>query len=103
MISSILVLSSFLTLAHDSGKGWPYPPECCSDGDCWQVGERGEPDPVKVLDGWLLWDGKVVPYNKVRLSPDGNFHVCRWGASVDGDVVVPYDGKGWCLWVPMET
>lgn len=98
----VLVLSSALMLAHDSGKGWDYPSECCSNSDCWQTGDRSEPDPIQVQRGWRLWDGKVVPHDQVRSSPDGNFHVCRRLASPDGDVVVPHDGKRWCLWVPTD-
>jgi hypothetical protein len=83
--------------AHD----W-YPLSCCSEKDCWQAGkyyDQGarEPEPKAVKGGWLLFDGTIVPYDKTRVSPDGNFHVCRRGGTLAGKVIEA--GKV-CLWVP---
>jgi hypothetical protein len=61
-----------------------YPWECCSDQDCWPMGDDAdakEPEPRATPAGWLLTDGSVVPYREARPSPDGRFHVCRRGGA----------------------
>lgn len=59
--------------AHDAGKGWSYPWECCSDRDCEQISETR----VRPVQGGYLVDGKFhVPQAEVRHSPDGRFHAC---------------------------
>lgn len=59
--------------AHDTGKGWAYPWECCSDKDCEEISAtRARP-----VQGGYLIDGKHhVPQDQVRHSPDGRYHAC---------------------------
>lgn len=78
-----------------------YPWECCHDRDCWVMGagER-EPEPRFTREGWRLHDGALVPFSEARPSPDGRFHVCRYGGADKGSVIRPA-GAPVCLWVPM--
>lgn len=80
-----------------------YPWECCSDQDCWPMGDAAdarEPEPSVTPSGWRLADGEIVAYAAARSSPDGRFHVCRKGGRADGAAIRP-PGKAVCLWVPM--
>jgi len=70
--------------AHD----W-YPLACCNTADCYQVGDgQREPAPVFTPQGWRLHDGVVVPFAEARPSPDGKFHVCRYGGNPKAGVIV---------------
>lgn len=82
-----------------------YPWECCSDQDCWPMGEDAdakEPEPRAGPFGWILADGAVVPYREARPSPDGRFHVCRRGGRADGEVIRP-SAKPACLYAPQPA
>ena len=59
--------------AHDTGKGWSYPWECCSDRDCEEISAAR----VRPVQGGYLIDGKFqVAQADVRHSPDGRYHAC---------------------------
>jgi hypothetical protein len=59
--------------AHDAGKGWVYPLECCADHDCAQIdSERVGSD----ASGYVVDGHFHVQYSQVRNSPDGNYHAC---------------------------
>ncbi len=59
--------------AHDTGKGWSYPWECCADHDCTEISA----DRVKPTPGGYIVDGKfTVAQKDVRDSPDGRYHAC---------------------------
>lgn len=95
----VLVLTIAIDWAMSPARAheW-YPPECCSDRDCWIAGVGGaEPEPRSTPSGWVLHDGTLVPYHEARPSPDGRFHVCRHGGSVQGAVIRA--GRV-CLWAP---
>jgi hypothetical protein len=84
----------FATLAHNAPSGWAYPYECCSDKDCEVLPlERVTVEP----DGYHLPNGAVVAHNKIRYSPDGRYHWCRYGGT--GSLIRP-SGQQVCLWVP---
>lgn len=102
LLSLGLLLSSCSTpvLAHS----W-YPWECCSDQDCWPMGEDAdakEPDPKAVPGGWLTHDGVFVAERDTRPSRDGRFHVCRYGGRADGGVIMPHQ-KPVCLFTPRPS
>jgi hypothetical protein len=59
--------------AHDTGKGWSYPWECCADNDCAAIAA----DRVRPAPGGYIIDGKFhVAQAEVRHSPDGAYHAC---------------------------
>lgn len=89
-------------LAHHAKSGWPYPWECCSDKDCWMMGDDAdshEPEPRFDAGFWVLHDGYRIADRDARPSPDGRFHVCRSGGHRNGGVIMP-GGRPPCLWVP---
>lgn len=68
--------------AHEAPLGWQYPWACCHDQDCRQV-----------ADGTVKEQGQgylIVPMNvfiplgdkRVKMSPDGHYHVCSVGSFV---------------------
>jgi hypothetical protein len=95
----ILATTVVAVKSHQAGKGWDYPWECCSDRDCWQMTTLTEPEPTPTPTGWKLRDGTIVPFAQVRPSPDGDWHVCRRGGTLSGEVITPSGGKT-CLWAP---
>lgn len=87
-----------------SAHGW-YPYDCCSDRDCWPMGEDAdarEPDPQIVPGGYRTHDGIFVAQRDTRPSRDGRFHhVCRYGGARESGVIST--AKGVCLFVPQPT
>lgn len=81
-IPAILAMAFLLSpaRAHEAPSGWDYPMECCHNQDCGPLNEADRPKP---LDGgdWLLTTGEIVPKSKVKFSPDGLYHLCRWHAN----------------------
>ena len=67
------LLSVCRALAHDTGKGWSYPFECCHDMDCAEIsGDRVKTD----ANGYVI-DGRFhVTQSETRISPDGHYHAC---------------------------
>ena len=69
-------------LAH-----WLYGNDCCGDGHCHPV----PCDQIKDLgDGWD-WSGYTFSKPALRISPDGNCHVCTAGSS------------SLCIYLPART
>lgn len=64
------VLAALLMLAHS----W-YPPECCSDSDCYPLPEGSV---HKTEGGYLLDSGEFIPESKAREGRDGRYHICRY-------------------------
>jgi hypothetical protein len=99
VLSATLAVALALLTAPARAHSW-YPFECCSDRDCWPMGEGGrEPEPVAGPGGWRLASGEVVAYREARPSPDGRFHVCRRAGQADGALIAPV-GRPACLFVP---
>ncbi len=86
----LVLLALLLVVSPALSHSW-YPHECCSDRDCAPMPEADAPKP---LDGgnWLLTTGEIVPRDKVKWSPDGHYHICRFAAT--GGVI--------CLFVPPQ-
>ncbi len=72
MITVVLASSASGAMAHD----W-YPVACCSQRDCRHLEEAKGETVLETPEGWLLWDGRIVPRETARLSPDGLFHLCE--------------------------
>lgn len=90
-----LIVAAFTSVSGGARAHDWYPLECCHDRDCWVAGSGGkESAPVPMLQGWRLGDGAIIPYAKVRNSPDGQFHVCRQGGTLSGGVI--------CFFAPVQ-
>jgi hypothetical protein len=104
MLVAVLVFATFCfwqasALAHSF-----YPAECCSDRDCWPMGnapDAKEPEPQFTRVGWKLSDGSIIAFNQTRPSPDGRFHVCRHAGSLNGSVIRPHS-RPVCLFTPQQ-
>jgi hypothetical protein len=52
-----------------------YPPECCSDSDCYPLPEGSV---TKVEGGYALDTGEFIPESKAKEGKDGRYHICRY-------------------------
>jgi hypothetical protein len=104
-ILAVLVIIGLVALGTSGRAHSFYPLECCSDRDCWPMGDAAdarEPAPVVTSAGWKLSDGSIVPFNQARASPDGRFHVCRQSGASTGSVIRP-EGRPVCLFTPQQS
>jgi hypothetical protein len=98
VVTGLAPVSCTAARAHE----W-YPLSCCNTSDCYETGAgKREPDPVYTPQGWRLHDGAVVPFSKARVSPDGKFHVCRWGGKPTASMIQPTNEPA-CLWAPATS
>jgi hypothetical protein len=67
-----LFLGASVALAHS----W-YPHWCCNDDDCRELFEEQGEIVQRAPGGWRLWDGRFVPRESARPSPDSRFHLCE--------------------------
>lgn len=96
VIASIVfyVFFSSPASAHMAQSGWKYPMACCSQKDCREYAAEN----VKAgLEGWVLHDGTVVPYDETLRSGDDKFHRCD---HTDGRIRKHWQFKVPCLFVP---
>lgn len=84
VVAIALVLPPKSTLAHS----W-YPPECCSDRDCWPI--RSE-EVARVPGGYLL-DGEFIPEERAKEGKDDRYHVCRFPFPKVICFFKPYNGS----------
>jgi hypothetical protein len=97
--------------AHDFwDNGEPVDPvtkaKCCGKSDCRSIqpSEAQETEGGwKVLDAHGVW--RFLSTDRVQPSPDGNFHVCEWGAldsySSSAEVSTATAGRIKCFFAPM--
>lgn len=93
-----IALSVFsLTVSSVSFAHLWYPPECCDGDDCRMI---LEPRDVRVTpEGYLIVEpNELIPFDKARLSPDGNYHRCSY-SSRTATFSHEIDG-GKCFWAP---
>jgi hypothetical protein len=70
----VMIIILFLALfAVAFAHSW-YPPECCSDSDCYPLPEGSV---IKAPGGYLLEGGEFVPDALTKEGKDGRYHVCR--------------------------
>jgi hypothetical protein len=94
--AALAALTPSLGLAHSAPAGWHYDAWCCSGRDCAPIPE----DEVRITpEGYLVTIPaestrdrlqKLFPYDKVRMSGDGQYHAC----------ILPGSGDFRCLYVP---
>jgi hypothetical protein len=104
MLAALAGLALLALAPAASAHGW-YPYDCCSDRDCWPMGEDAdarEPDPQMVPGGYRTADGVFVAEAQTRASRDGRFHICRSGGLAKGSLIAPAQ-KPACLFVPRPT
>lgn len=71
MLSIVLVAALMAPIAvHE----W-YPAICCSDNDCAPIPIVDLP--TEMRGGFVLTDGRFVPYKQLQPSPDGKWHLCE--------------------------
>ena len=87
-----------MVLSRANAHDW-YPWQCCSSSDCWPAPGK-EPQPKLVGTKYVLFDGTEVPERDAKPSPDENFHVCRKGGTIQGELIYA-DGKP-CFWAPVS-
>jgi hypothetical protein len=94
-------------IAHDAPSGWSYDTSCCNTTDCRPAdgayGTREHSMLIReVAEGFLVTrpSGKSYPTDlvkwgdkRLRISKDGEYHVCTTSAGSD-------DGYVLCIYVP---
>lgn len=78
--------------SHDAPAGWAYPGNCCSGVDCREVPDA---DIIEGARGYeIRKTHELIPMTdpKVKMSPDGRFHLCTVGGLDDSRTI--------CLFVP---
>lgn len=73
-----------------------YDAACCNDRDC----EPLAPEKVQVTpNGYVLPNGQTVPFGQERISPDKDYHWCRYPNTTP--IVQPYNEKA-CFYAPSQ-
>ncbi|PWJ88411.1 hypothetical protein C8D77_111134 [Mesorhizobium loti] len=78
--------------SHDAPTGWSYPQNCCSGIDCREVPDA---DIIEGARGYEIRNThELIPMTdpKVKMSPDGRFHLCTVGGLDDSRTI--------CLFAP---
>lgn len=101
----LLALFCVVALAWSARAHSWYPHACCSAADCHPAStgdaDAREPDPVRVPGGWKLADGTVIADADAKPSPDGRFHVCRYGGHPRNAVI--FTEMKPCFWAPAPS
>ncbi len=73
-----------------------YDASCCNDRDCAPLA----PEQVQVTpNGYVLPNGQTVPYGQERVSPDKDYHWCRYPGTQP--LVHPYNERV-CFYAPSQ-
>lgn len=73
--ASIMAAGWFLS-PPAAAHGW-YPAWCCSERDCRELMDAFGETVAETLEGWRLWDGRVIARKYAKPSPDAKFHICE--------------------------
>ena len=71
------LVATFLVVSTGAWAHSWYEQVCCSDQDCFPVPS----EEVKIMPDGYHVRGFVVPYNKVRVSLDKDYHLCVYNGS----------------------
>lgn len=73
-----------------------YDASCCNDRDCAPLA----PEQVQVTpNGYVLPNGQTVPFGQERVSPDKDYHWCRYPGTQP--LVHPYNERV-CFYAPAQ-
>jgi hypothetical protein len=87
---ALFIMAMTRSYGHQAPSGWTYPLECCSNQDCKPIPSRLVFESKEGFDIAPSEGGGFVPRGKERVSPDGEYHLCR----------SQYSGTILCLFVP---
>src|SRR4051812_15470045 len=94
LIFDAAVSACFCVIPGASDAHSWYPPECCSDRDCFsaEVIERLPDGTIAMRHGSITI--KVLPSFPIQASPDGDAHFCVWESGIG------YEPR--CVFLPFE-
>lgn len=97
-----ILATTFPAKAHQAPSGWNYPIECCHDQDCYEISEK---DIVIVEGGYMILANKeIVPFEKVKTSPDGRYHRCSYNrGDPTAGTIVDRTTETICLFIPEKS
>jgi hypothetical protein len=99
LVFFFVVLVAFLTfvLWSEVAKAHSfYEASCCNDRDCAPL----PPEQVQVTpQGYVLPNGQTVPFGQERVSPDKDYHWCRYPGTQP--LVHPYNERV-CFYAPSQ-
>lgn len=97
LLTLIALFLFIIGITHAFAHSW-YPWECCSEKDCEPMAAFSmQRDDDK--EEWVLPTGERVPFEEARVSPDLQFHWCRY--TPDSKTVIHPEGKPKCFWAPV--
>ena len=105
IVAIVCFLALFGAVLFMAGRAWAhdwYPISCCNLLDCYPMGDSAisiEQEPRVTPNGFVLHDGTIIAFRDVRPSPDGRYHVCRYGGSKAASMITA-GGKP-CFWAPV--
>lgn len=95
LVNFLIVLMLLVTASYAKAHSF-YELECCDDRDC----EPLAPEQVKTTpEGYVTPDGQVIPFADARISPDRDYHWCKYQRD-STKVIWPMDKKA-CFYAPM--
>jgi len=83
LLALMILVYAIAAQAHS----W-YPRECCGEGDCKIV---DTPKMERKPEGYLI-NGQIVPFDRVRPSPDGEWHICS--GQISSFIFCVFEPKG---------
>lgn len=95
LVASLIVLT-MLTISGRVMAHSFYDATCCNDRDCAPLA----PEQVQVTpQGYVLPNGQTVPFGQERVSPDKDYHWCRYPGTQP--LVHPYNERV-CFYAPSQ-
>lgn len=71
-----IVIAALVLGGPAASHGW-YPAWCCSEHDCRELIEARGETVTEISEGWMLWDGRLIPRKSAKPSQDPKFHLCE--------------------------
>lgn len=91
----LMFMAALAFATYVKAHSW-YEPSCCSDRDC----EALAPERIQITpQGYVLPNGQTVPFGQERVSPDKDYHWCRYPGTQP--LVHPYNERV-CFYAPSQ-